>query len=501
MINQPKKLSISVPENGRKIILFNSLTVERTEIVHLKVKSPLVKVVDSNLNNVPFQINPIFKDELAMSNTAFELLFVASLKPLSYKVYTIIKIQEREHDKLSKTIVSLSLDNDGIGSHIKSSFSFEKSNKKDVTFYSKKMRVTFSHYGHIKNIYLKDSGLSKNLNIDFLRYHSWMYRSGAYLFNPGTEAMSVRNQSNHFPLLAIIRGPLMSEITIMYHNFLKFSIRLYDFENSPQALQLEVTSDVSKLLDDVELIMRIKCNIENKRLFYTDSNGFQMLKRKYIPDQKVQGNYYPATTAVFIEDSNTRLNILLPHTYGVTAVDNQIEIMLDRKIHNDDGRGMGEGLEDSKAISTVFWLLPESKYSMQNDSQLSSSAFWLSLFSLHPLTILVSEYSKMDQIKNDFSFLGKPWPSDVHLLNLRTLSLNDNYNQPVNDSLMIVHQRHNSCESNHFLDSFINKREHRFFSVKIQSVIKTLLTGSPISSAENNKPSIQPLQSCKITFV
>ena len=497
-----KKLSISVPEIGRKIILFNSLTVERTEIVRVKVKSSLIKITDSKLNNVPFQINPIFKDEFAMSNLAFELLFVASLKPMTYTIYNIFEVQEKERDEIPKTVVSISLENDSLGPHLQSAFSFEKHNEEDVILDSEKMKVTFSHYGHLKNIYLKSSGQFLDIGVDFATYHSWMYRSGAYLFSPDTKATSVRNQTNHFPLLAVIKGPIMSELNIMYHKFLKFSVRLYNFKNSPQALQLEVTSDISKLSTDVELIMRVKCGVKNGRLFYTDSNGLQMLKRMYVSELGVQGNYYPATTATFIEDSNVRLNVLMPHSHGVTANDGEIEIMLDRRIHNDDGRGMSEGLEDNREISTKFWFLPESSYDKQDNIQLSSSAFWLSLFLLHPPTVLVTESSKRNQIKNELQFLEKPWPSNIHLVNLRSLSLKEDYNLPSNDSLMISYRRINSCDSTPFLKNFIDKKEHRFSKVKIKSVEKTLLTGTPLNSENMEFTSkTSPLQTCKITFV
>lgn len=498
-----KKLSISVPENGRKIILFNSLTTERTEIVRVKVKSPLIKVVDSKLNDVPFQINPIFKDEFAISNLAFELLFVASLKPMTYTVYTIDRVQDKDRDKMPKTVVSLSLDNDSLGPHLQSAFSFEKPNKKDIVFDSDKMKATFSHDGHLKNIYLKNSGQSLDVGIDFATYHSWMYRSGTYLFRPDTKATSIRNQTiSNFPLLAVIKGPLVSELNIVYHKFLKFSVRLYNFKNSPEALQLEVTSDISKLSTDVELVMRVKCGIRNNGLFYTDSNGFQMLKRKYVSELEVQGNYYPATTAIFIEDSNMRFNVILPHSHGVTANDGEIEIMLDRRIHNDDGRGMSEGLEDNREISTKFWFVPESSYYKQDGIQLSSNAYWLSLFLYHPPIILVTESSKKDLIKNHLSFLEKPWPSHIHLVNLRSLPISEDYNLPSNDSLMILYRGINSCETTSFLDSFIDKKEHRFSKTKIKSVEKTLLTGTSYNN-ENMELSSEnsPLQTCKITFV
>lgn len=493
---QTKKLSIPVSDKGRKIILFNPLTIQRTEIVRVHIKSPLVKVIDSNLKDVPHQINPIFKDQLSLSNTAFELLFVASLKPLAYNVYTIVKVEEKYRNDLPKTSISVSLNSDTLESHVNTAFTFEKPDNSDVTFESQNLRVIFSYSGHLKSIYLKEAGLLKSLDIDFLTYHSWMYRSGAYLFNPDTKAMSIRNQTKHFPLLAVIRGPLMSELNIVYHNFLKFSVRLYDFESSSAALQLEINSDVSQMFEDTELIMRIKSDIKNSGLFFTDSNGFQMLKRKYVPDLPIQGNYYPATSAVFIEDDDMRLNVLLPHSHGVTAGEGEVEIMLDRKMHFDDGRGLGEGVVDSRLISTVFWLLPESQPSTRTYIQLSPDAFWLSLFLLHPPTILVSESAEMKHVQNNVSFLKGSWPTDVHLVNLRTFPSIKDYSRPSNDSLMIVHQRHNSCSSP-FTDSFVNGRRPIFTLVRVKSVIRTLLTGMPLDDESKNTSS---LQSCKVTF-
>lgn len=504
--DQPtQKLSISILGNGRKVIIFNSLTVHRLEVVSINVKSPLLKVIDSDQIDVPFQINPVFRDEFAISNTAFELLFLASLKPLSYTTYTIVKFKKGDQDTYPKTVVSLSLNNDVLSSHVNSAFTFEKSKSRNLIFESSKIRATFSHTGQLENIYLKEHGISKSLGIDFLSYVPWIYRSGAYLFCPeSNNARSVRNSTTHFPLLSVIQGPLVSELNIVYHNFLKFSARLYHFENAPAAIQLIVSSDVSKMAGDVELIMRVTSDIDSKGSFYTDSNGLQLLKRKFVSDLPVQGNYYPANTAVFIEDSDVRLSVLLSHSHGVTSTDGMIEIMLDRKIRYDDGRGIGEGIEDSREVSSVFWLLPESRIPKQSNVHLTSTAFLLSLVLLNPLTIFLAEYSEMDRIKNNLSFLDESWPSDVHLVNLRSFSSAKDYNLPSNDSLMIIQQRSSSCSSNKFLNNFIGgeKQLFQFSLLKIKSLTRTLLTGtSPLLNTDNvNKSSFPILQAFKISF-
>ena len=60
----------------------------------------------------------------------------------------------------------------------------------------------------------------------------------------------------------------------------------------------------------MEITLKIKSDISNKKVFYTDSNGLDMMERKlnYRPTfnvsnyEPIPGNFYPVTSIIGIKD-------------------------------------------------------------------------------------------------------------------------------------------------------------------------------------------------------
>lgn len=86
-----------------------------------------------------------------------------------------------------------------------------------------------------------------------------------------------------------------------------------------------------------EVITRFDTDIKSKEIFFTDSNGREMLRRqrnhrdtwKLELNEPVAGNYYPITSKIAIEDDNTRLAILNDRAQGGGSLsDGSIEIMV-----------------------------------------------------------------------------------------------------------------------------------------------------------------------------
>ncbi len=96
----------------------------------------------------------------------------------------------------------------------------------------------------------------------------------------------------------------------------------------------------------------------NKRVIYTDANSVNMQKR--VPSGVIQADYYPISTAVAMQDSTTRLTILSRQALGAASLqDGHVEIMLDRILNQDDGRGLGEPVTDSVPNAITFWFALE----------------------------------------------------------------------------------------------------------------------------------------------
>lgn len=86
-----------------------------------------------------------------------------------------------------------------------------------------------------------------------------------------------------------------------------------------------------------EIISRFDSDIKSNSIFYTDSNGREMLQRKrnYRNTwnlnlvEPVAGNYYPVTTRIGIEDDEKRLAILTDRAQGGSSLsDGSIELMV-----------------------------------------------------------------------------------------------------------------------------------------------------------------------------
>jgi hypothetical protein len=91
---------------------------------------------------------------------------------------------------------------------------------------------------------------------------------------------------------------------------------------------------------------------------FTDSNGREFLERQfnYRPTwdmsvfEPVAGNYYPITTGIFIRDdeANMQLSIVPDRAQaGASLQSGSLELMVHRRLTEDDNRGVGEPLDET----------------------------------------------------------------------------------------------------------------------------------------------------------
>jgi len=108
------------------------------------------------------------------------------------------------------------------------------------------------------------------------------------------------------------------------------------------------------------VVTRFLTDIKSSRVWYTDSNGREMQYRKknYRPSwplevyEWVAGNYYPVTTMAYISDHNAQLTVLTDRSQGCTSLRNgELEFMVHRRLLYDDGRGVGEPLNETAGIT------------------------------------------------------------------------------------------------------------------------------------------------------
>ncbi|XP_041983730.1 lysosomal alpha-mannosidase-like isoform X1 [Aricia agestis] len=178
------------------------------------------------------------------------------------------------------------------------------------------------------------------------------YRSsGAYIFRPretSPKALSSKPSKT-------FKGPVVQEIRMETDENTASSIRVYvglpyiehDFVIGP----IDISDDIGK-----EYVVRYNTNVLNNGIFYTDSNGRQMLKRKLNErpqwnltlEEPIAGNYYPVTNEIYIENDNLRVSVLTDRSQGGTSLEEgSIELMLHRRLLHDDAFGVDEALNET----------------------------------------------------------------------------------------------------------------------------------------------------------
>ncbi|CAM1322760.1 Uncharacterised protein g8209 [Pycnogonum litorale] len=512
----PRKIALHVVEDEkRNIVLFNPDSRRRHEVIRVGVRTPYIQLFDPEDRVVPIQINPAWNGTIEISNLVFELLFIADLPPLSLRTYTL----KTSVDMPLKSSIAFYI-NDGYqqkNNKLRQTvFNFKNPTSEDIVVESGLVTAVFNkNTGLLSKIIDKVSGKVTNVNINFYAYRSNDFHSGAYLFQPDPVS-PVSNYTARFPVIRLVEGPLMTEITVLHHIYFSHTARIYHSDSSlGAAIQLENMIDLS-LNNEIhsEVVMRIETDVKSGRIFYTDTNGFQMIKRKYLTKLPVEANYYPATDSMFIEDNDMRITLLLSHAHGVTSPnEGSFEVMLDRRIQYDDNRGLGEGVLDNKRTISNFWLLFEDKNSAAVDEipKLSMRSHSLSAAQNFPSVFLINGGSEEYSLYRSVSLLKTEMPCDVHLLNFRSLPSSNDYNIPSDSSLLMLHRIGYTCSvfNPEFPKECFPKGrnfELNFDDLLVSTIRETSLTGTstdtkPQKGTNNLLIHDMEIQSYNVTFV
>lgn len=115
-------------------------------------------------------------------------------------------------------------------------------------------------------------------------------------------------------------------------------------------------------------------DINASQTFYTDSNGMEMQKRvidhrdtfKLWTKEYESANYYPINSAIVARstENNLQMTVMNDRSQGGSMLqDGAIELMQNRRLFYDDGRGVGESLYEVN--SEGVGLMVNAKYHLQ----------------------------------------------------------------------------------------------------------------------------------------
>jgi len=172
--------------------------------------------------------------------------------------------------------------------------------------------------------------------------------------------------------------------------------------------------------------MRLTSNINNNGVFFTDSNAFQMMGRKFRQNIPFDGNVYPISSMAFIEDTRKRLVVHTSQPHGViSSISGVLDLMVDRIAPRPE-MDMPEPVRDNKPTKTSFYIEMLSSDEFEPSFTLETSlptvnSIYLNDLIQHPIYSFYTR-EQIDSSTGEQSFLQTPLPCDVILANVKNLA-------------------------------------------------------------------------------
>ncbi|GBN36329.1 Lysosomal alpha-mannosidase [Araneus ventricosus] len=405
------------------INIYNPLAWNVTKYIRIPVSGKAYKVIDYNGNSVDAQVvplpSPVYKIPGRNSKAQAEIVFEAKLPALGYATYLMRNTTSQSVKYKQASGIKQKTDGDWI------------LNNKFLSVY------VDSKSGLLRQLQLAD-GTNLTVNQSFYWYRGMngdnsnfdKRASGAYIFRPnGTEPIPLGNNVT----VNFVNGSVVQEIHQTFNPWLSQVIRLYkDSENIEFRWiigPIPIDDQVGK-----EIITRFDTDLKSDGLFYTDSNGREILlrKRDYRPTWKlnvtepVSGNYFPVNSRIYIRDKkrNLQLTVLNDRSQGGSSIkDGSVELMIHRRLLHDDAFGVGEALNETGVDGRGLVITGSNFLILSNMTKAASKHRPLAqqLFMQPQLSFASYNSSEKDYFKsfNVFSPGIKPTlPPNVHLLTL-----------------------------------------------------------------------------------
>ncbi|XP_070500728.1 lysosomal alpha-mannosidase-like isoform X1 [Chironomus tepperi] len=339
--------NISENSNQFMVTVYNPLAHATYQYVRMPVSGTKYEVRDYRNIIVPSQLvsipNSVKSIDYRSSTSNNEIVFQATEVPaFGYKSYFVSRIM----NEIEPSVIQISRRH--------------KRKPEPVVIGNEHVNVTFDVNGLLSQICVSDGTCSK-ISQKFLYYKGAVGNneifenrsSGAYIFRP--EPKSSEKEIAKRATIDVIKGEQVDEVHQTFNEWLSQVVRIYKTENF---VEFEWLVGPIPIDDGAgkEIISRFYTVMKTDGVFYTDSNGREMLKRKrnhrdtWKVDIKepVAGNYYPINTKIAIEDKVHRLAVLTDRAQGGSSLyDGTVELMIHRRLLHDDAFGVGEALNET----------------------------------------------------------------------------------------------------------------------------------------------------------
>ncbi|XP_055640599.1 lysosomal alpha-mannosidase-like isoform X1 [Toxorhynchites rutilus septentrionalis] len=344
------KCELTESKDSFMVTLYNPLAHSGYQYVRLPVTGNKYIVKDYRGIEITSQLVPIPGTlqnlNFRFSNASHELVFLASeLPPLGYKSFFVTRVIETVDDMIHEPSVIMQADEPQHQWH-----------SEEVTIGNKYLNISFDSNGFLSTI--DANGISSRLRQTFVYYQGAIGNnyearnrsSGAYIFRPnGTEKHVADTVQLH-----VVKGDVVQEVHQVFNDWISQVIRVYADENH---VELEWLVGSIPVEDGVgkEIVSRFYTAAQSDGIFWTDSNGREMIKRvrnhrdtwELHLEEPIAGNYYPVTTKIALEDEKMRLAVLNDRAQGGASLeDGSLELMVHRRLLHDDSFGVDEALDE-----------------------------------------------------------------------------------------------------------------------------------------------------------
>ncbi|XP_053692769.1 lysosomal alpha-mannosidase-like [Sabethes cyaneus] len=472
------QLNISVCEMSETrqtfvVTLYNPLAHVSRQYVRLPINSrytvndPEGRKPRSQVVPIPSPVSELkFRKSLAQD----ELVFLAEeIPPMGYKSFYVTENKD------------FRTEND------------EKPNPPDVTSIGNEyLTLGFNDNGYLSTITVE--GQFYRLQQDFLFYEG-AYGNNEVFENRSSGAYILRPNGTESPIgsklqITVVRGDLVQEVHQVFNEWVSQVIRVYQGE---QHVEFEWLVGPIPIEDGKgkEIVTRYYSDIASKGVFWTDSNGREMIRR--VRDHRetwdlelvepVAGNYYPVTTNIALEDEKLRMAVLNDRAQGGTSLqDGVLELMVHRRLLRDDAFGVGEALNetaygDGLVARGKHYLLFGPKASKPKTETQQARERFLQNQVLTPPWLFVAHASDLSfdswttNFHNTYSALSVSLPPNVNLLTFEP------WKGPKNFLIRFEHLLEKGEDPRYSQPVTVDLRK-AFASFSIKSIRETTLAGN-----------------------
>ncbi|GFN96295.1 alpha-mannosidase [Plakobranchus ocellatus] len=372
------------------------------------------KLITHQVVPVPEGIQSIPERPLASAPT--ELTFMASVPPLSISSFLVkTDVEERkvqEPELLNEVDAEIVIENEHLS----------------LTFNQRS--------GLLVSITNKASKLKIDISQDFAYYNPSSRNEGAYVFMAGTNPATLMRKGRPVAI-KVIRGDVVQEVHQSFDQSVTQVVRLYKDSAFAEFHWTVGRLNLDNSFSGVDVVSQFKSTLDNGKIFYTDSNGRDMIKRtrdswQMIPDFKISGNYFPVTSRIFIRDEAKRIQLTLfpdrPQG-GTSLVQGSVELMVHRRSYTDDGLGMQEPLNDlgSDREGIIYtgkhYLLLDT---MERSSLAVRHKAWETQLAPTVMFTEIKQNQDLHKALEQYNFLNPDTiPKNVHLMTLDRILEND----------------------------------------------------------------------------